>query len=143
MRELNIQKIWEKVRARENNLVNHLGIEITHVSEEGLRGSMPVDERTVQPYGILHGGASVVLAETLASFGGAIFVDLSQQFVAGLEINANHVRGAPLGGGRVFGEAKPLHVGRTTQVWGIEIKNEKGQLICLSRCTLAVVDQKK
>lgn len=145
MSEANVEKIKEAVRlSKGKTVMDQLGIEITYVGLDAMRATMPVDHRTVQPFNLLHGGASVLLAETLASYGGGLFVDLSKQNVVGLEINANHVRGVQGGvGNKVYGEAKPIHVGRKTQVWAIEIKNEKGQLVCTSRCTLAVVELQK
>ncbi len=98
---------------------------------------MPVDERTRQPYGILHGGASVVLAETLGSSAGNLCVDTGKQVCVGLEINANHVRAVR--SGTVTGTARALHVGRSTQLWEIRIEDEQGRLVCISRLTLAVV----
>jgi 1,4-dihydroxy-2-naphthoyl-CoA hydrolase len=115
---------------------NFLGIEITEVGDDFLSARMPVNEKTRQPYGILHGGASCVLAETLGSIGGAFCVDMQTQIVVGLEINANHLR--PAKDGYVIGTARPIHLGRTTHVWGIKITNEKGDLVCISRLTLAV-----
>lgn len=120
-----------------NSLVAHLGIELTEVGEDWLRGTMPVDARTHQPFGILHGGASVALAETLGSMAGNLTVDTSKEMVVGVEINANHLRAVREG--VVTGTARPLHVGRTTQVWEIRIENEQGKLVCVSRITLAVV----
>ncbi|HVK50415.1 MAG TPA: hotdog fold thioesterase [Pseudoxanthomonas sp.] len=120
-----------------NSLVAHLGIELTEVGEDWLRGTMPVDARTHQPFGILHGGASVALAETLGSMAGNLTVDTSKDMVVGVEINANHLRAVREG--VVTGTARPLHVGRTTQVWEIRIENEQGKLVCVSRITLAVV----
>lgn len=120
-----------------NSLVAHLGIELTEVGDDWLRGTMPVDARTHQPFGILHGGASVALAETLGSMAGNLTVDTSKEMVVGLEINANHLRAVREG--VVTGTARPLHVGRTTQVWEIRIENEQGKLVCVSRITLAVV----
>ena len=118
-------------------MVGHLGIVITEAGDDWLRGTMPVDARTVQPYGILHGGASVALAETLGSVAGNLCVDTSKEMVVGLEINANHVRA--MRGGRVTGTARALHVGRSTQLWEIRIENDEGKLVCVSRLTLAVV----
>ena len=118
-------------------LVSHLRIVITEAGDDWLRGTMPVDARTVQPYGILHGGASVALAETLGSVAGNLCVDTSKEMVVGLEINANHVRA--MRGGRVTGTARALHVGRSTQLWEIRIENDEGKLVCVSRLTLAVV----
>ena len=120
-----------------NTLVSNLGIVITDAGDDWLRGTMPVDARTVQPYGILHGGASVALAETLGSMAGNLCVDTTKEMVVGLEINANHVRA--MRGGVVTGTARALHVGRSTQLWEIRIENDEGKLVCVSRLTLAVV----
>ena len=120
-----------------DSLVSHLGIVMTGAGEDWLRATMPVDRRTVQPFGILHGGASVVLAETLGSMAGNLCVDTTKEMVVGLEINANHVRA--MRGGVVTGTARALHVGRSTQLWEIRIENDDGKLVCVSRLTLAVV----
>ena len=114
-----------------------LGIVFTELGADCLRGTMPVDERTRQPYGLLHGGASVVLAETLGSSAGNLCVDTATQVCVGLEINANHLRATRTG--TVTGTARAVHVGRTTQVWDIRIENEAGKPVCVSRLTLAVV----
>lgn len=120
------------------NLVGHLGIVITEVGDDWLRGTMPVEARTHQPFGLLHGGASVVLAETLGSLAGGLSVlDPQTQAVVGLEINANHIRGEKTG--LVTGTARAIHIGRSTQVWDIRIENARGKLVCVSRLTLAVV----
>ena len=118
------------------SLVEHLGMRITEVGEDYVRGTMPVDARTKQPFGLLHGGASVALAESLGSLAGTLCLETSEMAV-GLDINANHVRAVT--GGVVTGTARPLHVGRNTQVWDIRIENEDGKLVCISRLTLAVV----
>lgn len=123
-----------------NSLVGHLGIELTEVGEDWLRGTMPVDARTHQPFGILHGGASVALAETLGSMAGNLTLDNTQHMVVGLEINANHIRA--IREGVVTGTARALHVGRSTQVWEIRIEDEQARLVCISRITLAVVPVK-
>ena len=123
-------------RAR-NTLVENLGIVITEAGDDWLRGTMPVDARTKQPYGLLHGGASVALAETLGSMAGNLCVDNAKEMVVGLEINANHLRAAREG--TVTGTARAIHVGRSTQVWEIRIENEAGKPVCISRITLAVV----
>lgn len=120
-----------------DTLVSNLGIVFSEAGEDWLRGTMPVDARTVQPYGILHGGASVALAETLGSVAGNLCVDTTREMVVGLEINANHVRA--MRGGTVTGTARALHVGRSTQLWEIRIENDDGKLVCVSRLTLAVV----
>lgn len=119
-----------------NTIGEHLGIEITEIGDDFVRGRMPVDRRTHQPYGLLHGGASVVLAESLGSIGAGLVVGGSGA-VVGIEINANHLRGVREGW--VTGTARPLHTGRTTQVWEIRIENDDGALVCISRLTLAVV----
>ncbi len=124
-------------RLSQGTLIEHLGIVFTAVGEDWLQATMPVDERTRQPYGLLHGGASVVLAETLGSSAGNLCVDPASQVCVGVEINANHLRAAR--SGTVTGTARALHVGRTTQVWEIRIDNEAGKPVCVSRLTLAVV----
>jgi uncharacterized protein (TIGR00369 family) len=120
-----------------NTAVENLGIVVTGIGDDWLRATMPVDARTKQPYGLLHGGASVLLAETLGSIAGGLCVDPATSAVVGLEINANHLRAVREG--TVTGTAKAVHVGRNTQVWEIRIENEAGQLVCISRLTLAVV----
>ncbi len=115
-----------------------LGIQITEQGPDYLRGTMPVDARTKQPFGLLHGGSSVALAETLASFAGYLCLDPdANQQAAGLEINANHLRAVT--SGVVTGTARPIHLGRTTQVWEVRIEDDKGRLTCISRMTAAVV----
>ncbi|MCW0454427.1 hotdog fold thioesterase [Xanthomonas sacchari] len=121
-----------------DTLIAHLGIVFTEAGPDWLRATMPVDARTRQPYGLLHGGASVVLAETLGSTAGNLCVEPGRICV-GLEINANHLRAAR--SGVVTGTARPLHVGRTTQVWEIHIEDAAGKPVCVSRLTLAVVDR--
>lgn len=120
-----------------NSLIAHLGIHFTAAGEDWLEATMPVDARTHQPYGLLHGGASVVLAETLGSTAGNLCVDPATQMCVGLEINANHLRGER--SGMVTGRATAVHVGRSTQVWEIAIRNAAGKRVCISRLTLAVV----
>jgi 1,4-dihydroxy-2-naphthoyl-CoA hydrolase len=120
-----------------NSMVDHLGITIVEVGDDYIRGTMPVDHRTKQPFGLLHGGASVALAETLGSLAGTMCLDASKEMAVGIDINANHVRAVTAG--VVTGTARPLHVGRNTQVWDIRIENEGGKLVCISRLTLAVV----
>lgn len=120
-----------------DTMMETLGIRITAIGDDWLQGSMPVDHRTHQPYGLLHGGASVVLAETLGSTAAMLTVDPTKERVVGLDINANHIRGVR--SGSVTGTAKMLHLGRTTQVWEIRIENEEGALVCISRITMAVV----
>jgi len=120
-----------------NTLIEHLGIVFTAAGEDWISAPMPVDERTRQPYGILHGGASVVLAETLGSSAGNLCVDTTSEVCVGLEINANHIRAVRAG--MVTGTARAVHVGRSTQVWDIRIEDAAGKLVCTSRLTLAVV----
>jgi len=121
-------------------MVTHLGIEFTGIGEDYLEATMPVDHRTIQPMGILHGGANVVLAETLGSVAASLTVDLNTQQVVGLEINANHLKS--IRSGKVKGITKPIHLGKSTQVWEIKIFNEAEQLCCISRITMAILDKK-
>jgi 1,4-dihydroxy-2-naphthoyl-CoA hydrolase len=115
--------------ANRQTLIANLGIVFTAIGEDFIRGTMPVDARTVQPYGLLHGGASVALAETLGSMGAAMCVDAAEYQCVGQEINANHVRAAR--SGLVTGTARPVHIGGRTHVWSIEILNDAGQLVCI------------
>jgi 1,4-dihydroxy-2-naphthoyl-CoA hydrolase len=125
----------------ETNMVSHVGIEYTELGPDYLKGTMPADSRTMQPYGILHGGASCVLAESLGSTAGALCVDREKYAVVGVEINANHIR--PVSGGFVTGHCKPIHVGRKTHIWQTDIYNEDGKLSATSRLTVMVVEKKK
>jgi 1,4-dihydroxy-2-naphthoyl-CoA hydrolase len=122
---------------RGGTLIEHLGIEFTEIADDFVRGTMPVDGRTRQPYGLLHGGASVALAETLGSTGAVMCVDRKEYQCVGQEINANHVRAVRTG--LVTGTARPVHLGGRTQVWTIDIVNEAGKLVCTSRLTVAVI----
>jgi 1,4-dihydroxy-2-naphthoyl-CoA hydrolase len=117
----------------------HLGIEFTGIGADWLEARMPVDGRTVQPDRILHGGASVALAETLGSVGGSMCVDRERFQIVGQEINANHLR--PAMSGQVTGRASPIHLGRRSQVWNIEITDERKRLVCVSRLTIAVIER--
>jgi 1,4-dihydroxy-2-naphthoyl-CoA hydrolase len=123
-----------------NTLGEHLGMQFTEIGDDFIRGTMPVDHRTHQPYGLLHGGASVALAETLGSVGAALTVDHEKFMCVGLEINANHVRSVR--SGIVTGTASPIHIGATTQVWDIRITDERDRLVCVSRLTVAVLKRK-
>lgn len=123
---------------REGNMTAHLGIEFVEVGPDFIRATMPVDERTHQPFGLLHGGASVALAETLGSVASHCCTGEDRTGV-GLEINANHVRAVR--SGCVTGTVRPVHVGRTTQVWQIRITDEEGRLVCQSRLTMAVIEE--
>jgi 1,4-dihydroxy-2-naphthoyl-CoA hydrolase len=118
-------------------MMETLDIRFTAFGDDWLQGSMPVDHRTQQPFGLLHGGASVVLAETLGSSASLLTLDVEKEVAVGLDINANHIRGVR--GGTVTGTAKAVHLGRTTQVWEIRIEEEQGRLVCLSRLTMAVI----
>lgn len=118
-------------------MIRTLGIVFTEIGDDYVRATMPVDARTHQPYGLLHGGASVALAETLGSYAGMLCVDQERELVVGIDINANHVRGVSTG--VVTGTARALHVGRTTQVWQIRIEDERERLVCIARLTVAVV----
>lgn len=137
-------KIWHKdltldtVNARgKNTMVEHLAIEFIEVGDDFMVARMPVDNRTKQPLGIMHGGASCVLAETVGSTAANCVVDLTKFYCVGLDINTNHIRSAK--GGFVTGTAKAYHLGRTTQVWGIEIVNEEKKLISINRLTMSVL----
>jgi 1,4-dihydroxy-2-naphthoyl-CoA hydrolase len=123
-----------------NTMVEHLGIVFTEVGEDYIKGRMPVDHRTHQPYGILHGGASVALAETLGSVAAHCTVMHQNRFCVGLEINANHIR--PVKEGFVTGTARPIHIGKRTQIWEVRLTTETGELVCISRITLAILDEK-
>jgi uncharacterized protein (TIGR00369 family) len=135
---ITLQEVQRWTAARPT-LVDALGIEITELTDDYLEGRMPVDGRTHQPAGLLHGGASVALAETLGSLAATLRVDRTKQACVGLEINANHLKGVR--NGWVRGRATPVHLGRSTQVWEIRISHEEtGALVCISRITMAVID---
>lgn len=123
-----------------NTLAEQLGIEFITIGEDYLEARMPVDRRTHQPLGLLHGGASVALAETMGSVAATLCVDGTKQFCVGLEVNANHIRSAREG--FVTGITKPVHIGKKTQVWETKISNGDGELVCISRITMAVLDKK-
>lgn len=135
----NIQPEQVNVRGRKT-LVEHLDIQITEVGPDFLKGDMPVDERTVQPLGLLHGGASCVLAESLGSIAANMVLDNSKFVAVGQSINASHVRSAR--DGRVTGIAKAIHLGRTSQVWEILITDKDEKLVCISRLTMAVIEKR-
>ncbi len=121
-------------------MAGQLGITFTAIGDDFLEATMPVDHRTHQPLGLLHGGASVALAETLGSVAATLCLDGTSQYCVGLEINANHIRGVR--SGTVRGVTKAIHVGKKTQVWEIRISSEDGNLVCISRITMAVLDKK-
>ena len=136
--------IWKTPRSVEElnsggagTMVEHLGMRFTEISDDFIRGTMPLDARTRQPYGLLHGGASVALAETLGSTGATMCVDTTQFLCLGQEINANHVRATRTG--LVTGTARPVHLGGRTQVWTIDIRDDAGNLVCTSRLTIAII----
>lgn len=139
------KRIWfhdgitiERIRALcTNTLIDHLGIELLELGDDFISGRMPVDRRTFRPFGILHGGAYVVLSETLASFGANAVVDSRTHQCSGLEINANHIRHSK--SGFVTGISKPLHIGKTTQVWQTEMFRDDGKIASVSRVTMAVL----
>ena len=135
--------IWKKpitvellTKSCANTAISHLGIEFVEVGDDFVRARVPVDERTRQPFGLLHGGVSVVLAETLGSVGASYASPQGHRGV-GLDINANHLRAAT--SGWVTGTARPVHIGRTTQVWQIDMVNDAGELTCVSRITMAIL----
>lgn len=128
---LSLEKIGQ------NTMSSHLGITIVEIGPNFIKAKMPVDERTKQPYGILHGGASVALAETIGSYGSHLVIDNTKFQSVGLEINANHIKRASQG--FVYGTAQPIHLGKSTHVWSIEIKDQNEQLICICRLTVAII----
>lgn len=139
--------IWKKQPSIEhlqewnaNTAAARLGIEFTEIGEDWMAARMPVDSRTIQPFGILHGGASVLLAETIGSCAANYCVDEDKAYCVGLDINANHMRAATQGW--VTGTARPCHIGRSTQVWEIRIVDDTGRMVCISRLTMAVVKRK-
>jgi 1,4-dihydroxy-2-naphthoyl-CoA hydrolase len=127
-------------RFSQNTLAEHLGIIITAIGADFLEAKMPVDHRTHQPHGLLHGGASVALAESLGSIAAYCTLDSALKTCVGLEINANHIKGVR--SGYVIAVARPLHVGQRTQVWEIKIHNEQKELVCVSRITMSVIDKR-
>jgi len=135
------QKALIKINNFTHNTMNSvIGIEITDFGEDYVCGKMPVNECTIQPYGILHGGASVALAESLGSIAGGMQVDRDVKTVVGIEINANHLKS--IREGWVYGKATPIRIGKKIQVWNIKITNDSNDLICVSRLTLAVIKKK-
>jgi len=123
-----------------NTMVSHLGIEFTQVGDNFIEAKMPVDHRTQQPLGLLHGGASVTLAETLGSVAASCCIDNTTKYCVGLDINANHIKSVK--NGYVYGITSPVHIGKKTHVWEVRIMNEQKELICISRITMAVIDKR-
>lgn len=128
-------------QVNKGTMCEHLDLEFTEVGVDYLIAKLPVDKRTIQPMGLLHGGANVVLAETLGSVASFCCVDIGKQSVVGLEVNANHLRSAKAG--FVYGKVTPIKIGRTVHVWQIDIKDDEGRLTCVSRITIAIIDQKE
>lgn len=124
----------------QNTMVSHLGIEFTDIGTNHIEATMPVNDRTKQPMGLLHGGANVVLAETLGSIASSLTIDTKKFSCVGLEVNANHLKSVKKG--KVKGIAQPIHLGKSTQVWEIKIFNEENQLCCISRITMAILEKK-
>jgi 1,4-dihydroxy-2-naphthoyl-CoA hydrolase len=122
-----------------NSMAEQIGIEFTTIGDDFIEATMPVDARTHQPFGLLHGGASVALAETMGSVAAMCCLDVSKQFCVGLDINANHLRGVK--NGFVTGITRPIHIGKKTHVWEIRIHNEAKELVCISRITMAILDK--
>lgn len=122
-----------------DTLVSNLGIEFTGVTADSITARMPVDQRTIQPFRILHGGASLALAETLGSIASHILIDPDRHYSVGMSINASHIR--PVSSGWVYGTAVPLHLGKKTHIWEIKIRNSQDQLVCISRLTMAILDK--
>lgn len=120
----------------QNTAADNLGIEVLEIGNDFFKGRMPIDKRTVQPMGVLHGGASILFAETLGSYAAGLVAG-DQFYCVGQEVNGNHLRG--VSEGWVYGIAKPYHIGRKSQVWGIEITNEQGKMVCIARLTMAVL----
>ncbi|MFO8142363.1 MAG: hotdog fold thioesterase [Marinobacter sp.] len=131
-----IPNLEQMTEASKNTAVSHMGIEYLEIGDNHVKGRMPVDSRTVQPFGILHGGSSVLLAETLGSMAANCCLKDKNTVAVGLDINANHIR--PVTGGWVYATARAQHIGSTTQVWEIRLENEQGKLTCISRLTMAV-----
>lgn len=137
---IDLQKINDR---NKNTLCEWIGIEVTAFGDDFLQAKMPIDHRTVQPLRIVNGGAYCVLAESLGSTAANLALDREKYVAVGLDINANHIRSAHEGKGFVYGTAKPIHLGRTTQVWEIRITDEEDKLCCISRLTMAVIELKK
>jgi 1,4-dihydroxy-2-naphthoyl-CoA hydrolase len=140
-----MSSIWHTVpnievinnRLNKGTICDQLGIVVTEVGDDFIKGTMPADARTFQPFGVVHGGANVVLAESLGSIAGAHVVDMSQAKCLGQEVSATHLR--PVSSGLVTGTAKPIHLGRRSQVWEIRLENDQGKLTCISKLTLAIL----
>jgi 1,4-dihydroxy-2-naphthoyl-CoA hydrolase len=132
-------KISDLGKLLDNTMGGYLGLKFTEIGDDYLKMSMPVEDKTRQPYGYIHGGANCVLIETVGSIASALVIDAAKQYCVGIEINANHLRSVT--GGLVTATASPLHLGRTTHVWDVKIFTEEGKLSCAGRLTVAVLDQ--
>ena len=138
---MNKEKILQEIQESiQDTMISAIGIEITDVGDDFICGKMPIDKRTVQRFGILHGGASVTLAESLGSIIGSMQIDVNKEMVVGVEINANHLKS--VSEGWVKGKATSIKVGKKIQVWEIKITNDKNEMVCISRLTLAVVRER-
>lgn len=126
-----------------NTLVSHINIQFTELTDSSISATMPVNETTIQPAGILHGGASVVLAETVGSVASNLIIDRENYYCVGLEINANHIKSATPKHGQVIGTATAVHIGKSTHIWNIEIRTPQNDLVCISRLTMAVLAHRK
>ena len=142
-----MSSIWHRIpnpslieKMSEGTIDQHLGIKITDIGDDYLTGTMPADSRTFQPYGIVHGGANVVLAESLGSMAGAHVVDTESFLCMGQEVSATHLR--PVSSGLVTGTARPIHLGKRSHVWEIRLKNDKGKISCIAKLILAIVPKK-
>ena len=135
-KDLNPSELTSKCR---NTLVSNLGIEFTEIGEDFISAKMPVDQRTHQPFGMLHGGASLAMAETLGSMASHLIVDNNTYVCVGMEINGNHIR--PVSSGWVTGTVKAVHIGKKSHIWEIIINNAEGKLVCISRLTMAVIEK--
>lgn len=140
MENVTLQEINNR---NKNTMSEYIGIEFIEFGKDYLVAKMPIDHRTVQPLRIVNGGAYCVLAETVGSLAANLSLDRSKYVAVGLDINANHIRSAHEGNGYVYGTARPIHVGRTTQVWEIKVTDEQQRLCCISRLTMAVIEVKK
>ncbi|KAL0477933.1 1,4-dihydroxy-2-naphthoyl-CoA hydrolase [Acrasis kona] len=135
-----LKEQWDKynsLKSKQASLADFWGIKYIHVSRDKFVAKMPITDKIRQPYGRLHGGASVAFAETIASVAALFWIDIEKEGAVGLEINANHVR--PVGEGYIFGTGTPIHIGKKTQVWSVDIKDERGKLVCISRCTVSII----
>ena len=138
---MNKEKLLEKMsKLNQNTMATAIGLELTDIGNDYVCGKIPIDKRTIQPFGFLHGGASVALAETLGSIAGQMQVDPEKEIVLGIEINANHIKSVK--DGWVYGKASPIKVGKKNQVWEIQITDEEKKMVCISRLTLAVIKKR-